>query len=76
MKTSCVFDTFIQSLPSVWPLPVTLEGGKYFNSTETQQRPKFSPKCMSDHPLVHYGQTLCEADFRKSPKNTLWKETY
>jgi hypothetical protein len=58
-KTSYTFNTFIQSLPSAWSLPGTLEGGKGHNSAETQQRPKISPKFTSDQkPLVHYGQTI------------------
>jgi hypothetical protein len=39
-KTSCEFNTFIQSLPSTWSLPGTLEGGKNHNSAKTQQWPK------------------------------------
>jgi hypothetical protein len=46
-KTSCAFNTFIQSLPSVWPLPGTLERGKNYNSAKTWQRSKVSPKFMS-----------------------------
>jgi hypothetical protein len=56
--TSCAFNTFIQSLPSAWALPGTLEGGKNRNSSETRQRPTISPEFMSNQPFVHYGQTI------------------
>jgi hypothetical protein len=49
-KTSCAFNTFIQSLPSAWSHPSILEGSKNHNSAETRQRPKFT----SDEPLVQY----------------------
>jgi hypothetical protein len=42
-KTSCTFNTFIQSLHSAWSLPSTLEGGKNHNSANTWQRTKISP---------------------------------
>jgi hypothetical protein len=57
-KTSCAFNTFIQSLPSPWSLPGTLEEGKNHNSAKTQQGPKIYPKFMSAHPLVHHRQTI------------------
>jgi hypothetical protein len=41
MKTSSAFNTFIQSLPSAWSLPCTVEIGKNLNSAETRQEPKF-----------------------------------
>jgi hypothetical protein len=31
------------------------------------KEPTFSPKFMSDQPLVHYRQTIC-ADFKNNPK--------
>jgi hypothetical protein len=57
-NTSCVFNTFIQSLPSVWSLPSTLEGAKNHNSAETQQRANISPKFMPEQLLAHYWQTI------------------
>jgi hypothetical protein len=67
-KTSCAFNTFIQSLPSAWSFPGTLEGSKNHNFAETRLRPQISTKFTSDQPLVHYGQTIWEADFKNNPK--------
>jgi hypothetical protein len=57
-------------LSLAWSLPGILEGTKNHNSTETQQRPNFSPKLVSSQPLVHYGQKIYESDFKNNPKHT------
>jgi hypothetical protein len=81
-KTSCAFNTFIQPLPSAWSLPGTLKGSRNHNSAETRKRPKISLKPTSDQPLVHYGQTIWEADFKNNPKThwgqklTKWKSVW
>jgi hypothetical protein len=51
-KTSCAFNTFIQSLLSAWSLPGTLVGGKNYNSAETRQRPYISIRLGSDQHLI------------------------
>jgi hypothetical protein len=50
-KISCVFNTFIQTLPSAWSFPGTLQGKKTL--PELGKDPKNSPKYTSDQPLVH-----------------------
>jgi hypothetical protein len=55
-KTSCAFETFIQSLHSAWSHTGNWEGGKNHNSAETRQRSIISPKISSEQPLVHYRQ--------------------
>jgi hypothetical protein len=70
-NTSRAFITFIQSLPSTWSLPGTFEGSKHHISAKTWQRPKISPKFMFDQALVHYRQTIWEADLKNNPK-THW----
>jgi hypothetical protein len=65
-QTSCAFNTFIQSLPSAWSLVRTMERSNIHNSTETRQRPNID----TDQPLVQYGQTIWEANFKKNPHNT------
>jgi hypothetical protein len=72
-KISCAFNIFIQSLPSASSLPGTLEGNKIHKSAETRQRPKMSSKFMSDQFLVHYEQTIWQADF-KNNQNTHTEE--
>jgi hypothetical protein len=38
-KTSCAFNTFIQSLPSAWALPSSLEGGKIITLSTSGRDP-------------------------------------
>jgi hypothetical protein len=73
-KTSCVFNTVIQSLPSARSILGSLQGGKNYNSAETRQISNISPKFTSSEPLVHYGQTIWEADFKNKPKTRWGKE--
>jgi hypothetical protein len=63
-----VFNTLIQSLFWAWSLPSTLEKSKNHNSAEAQQGPRIFPELMSDQPLVHYGKTIWEAEFKNDPK--------
>jgi hypothetical protein len=71
MTTSCAFNTFTQSLPSVWSLPSTLEGGKNHNSAKTSKDPKFMSDqllttmsklfhklILTHNPNTHYGKKL------------------
>jgi hypothetical protein len=44
MKTSCVFNTFIQQLPLAASFCGTLEGSKNYNTAKPQQRPKIFQK--------------------------------
>jgi hypothetical protein len=53
-KTFWVFNTFIQSLPSAWSLPGTLEGAKII----TLMIPGKDPKFMSDQPPAQYRQII------------------
>jgi hypothetical protein len=43
-------------------------------TTETAQRSKISPKLMYYQPLVHYRQTIWEADFKNNPKTPRGKK--
>jgi hypothetical protein len=75
MNTSGIFQKdllwiqYIYSVtPSAWSLPGTLERGKNHNSAETRQRPENFPKFTSYPPIVHYEETISEADFKNNPK--------
>jgi hypothetical protein len=68
-KTSCAFNTFIQSLSSAWSFPGTLEGGKNHNSAETWQRPKISPNLCPISILSTMGK-LFELILRTTQKHT------
>jgi hypothetical protein len=71
-ETSCAIKTFIQSLSSVWSLPGKLEGSESHNSAKTRQKPKISPKFMSEQPQplrAYYFEKLV----LRTIKNTLKK---
>lgn len=55
-KTSCAFNTFIQSTPSTWTLPGTLEEWENHNSGEKGREPIFFLPFTSEKPPLLYGK--------------------
>jgi hypothetical protein len=56
-KTSCAFNTFIQSLPLAWLLLTPWKETIIITVPDPGKDPKFPPKFTSDQPLGHCGQT-------------------
>jgi hypothetical protein len=68
-KTSCAFNTFMQSLASASSLPGILQSGKSHNSAETQQRSKIyarSTFCPLRENYRLYGYTRTETSMQQT----------
>jgi hypothetical protein len=69
-KTSYVFSKFIQSLPSAWSLPGTLEGSKNHTLPEPGKDPKFPQKLSPISLLSTTGKLSEKLTLRTIQKHT------
>jgi hypothetical protein len=65
-KTSCAFNTFIQSLPSAGHFLALWKGTKIITVPKVGKDIKFLPNL---RPISHYGQIISEAGLRKNTKS-------